>query len=176
MDIPVLSHRAGMIDGPSRAGELEGRGRRLPLPVLFDIPSLNFDDPNQMRGRSLTRGWEGVDPVIRRTGAEKEPIIGLHSATLEVLENIGMTDMDEAVLGSFKEVKLVIEGEERFTASLATRLAAAKRCADAGYRVGFHFDPIIISDGSPAEMKGYQDVVDRILNEIDAREFSRKAR
>jgi DNA repair photolyase len=37
----------------------------------------------------------------------------------------------------------VIESDEDGTASLDERLAAARRCQDAGYRVAFHFDPII---------------------------------
>lgn len=37
----------------------------------------------------------------------------------------------------------VIDGEEGVAASLEARLAAAERALDAGYRVAFHFDPII---------------------------------
>lgn len=37
----------------------------------------------------------------------------------------------------------IIESEERGAASLDRRIAAAVRCRDAGYRLAFHFDPII---------------------------------
>jgi spore photoproduct lyase len=37
----------------------------------------------------------------------------------------------------------VIDRDEHFTASLAERLDAARRCQEAGYRLGFHFDPMI---------------------------------
>ncbi len=33
--------------------------------------------------------------------------------------------------------------DEHGTASLSERLLAARRCQDAGYRLGFHFDPIV---------------------------------
>src|SRR5438309_6288266 len=37
----------------------------------------------------------------------------------------------------------VIDLDERGTASFDDRLVAARRCQDAGYRLGFHFDPMI---------------------------------
>jgi spore photoproduct lyase len=41
----------------------------------------------------------------------------------------------------------VINDNEYFTASLKERLDAAVKCAGAGYRVGFHFDPVIYFKG-----------------------------
>jgi spore photoproduct lyase len=41
----------------------------------------------------------------------------------------------------------VIDLDEHGTASLAERLRAARRCQDAGYRLGFHFDPMIEYSG-----------------------------
>ena len=40
-----------------------------------------------------------------------------------------------------------IEQVEHFTPSLTQRLAAAKQVAEAGYRIGFHFDPVVPFDG-----------------------------
>lgn len=37
----------------------------------------------------------------------------------------------------------IVETEEHGTASLADRLAAAKRCLDHGYQIAFHIDPVI---------------------------------
>ena len=39
-----------------------------------------------------------------------------------------------------------IEQVEHFTPSLTQRLAAAKQVAEAGYRIGFHFDPVVPFD------------------------------
>jgi len=41
----------------------------------------------------------------------------------------------------------VIDREEHHTASLQWRLTAMKRVQDAGYKIGIHFDPIMITDG-----------------------------
>lgn len=54
----------------------------------------------------------------------------------------------------------LIETEETGTASLAERFKAAKTAIDAGYSIGFHFDPIIYSENWEAE---YRQVVDEII-------------
>ncbi len=41
----------------------------------------------------------------------------------------------------------VIDENEFFTPSLSQRLDAALKCTEAGYRVGFHFDPVIYFEG-----------------------------
>ena len=59
----------------------------------------------------------------------------------------------------------VCEKDEAFTAPLDARIAAARRVVDAGYRVGFHFDPLIHFEGFEDE---YRDTVERIFREIPA--------
>ena len=48
----------------------------------------------------------------------------------------------------------VIDHDEHGTASLGARLAAARRCQDAGYRLGFHFDPIMEYPGWESDYAG----------------------
>ncbi|MFH0753926.1 MAG: hypothetical protein V2A70_05110 [Candidatus Omnitrophota bacterium] len=57
----------------------------------------------------------------------------------------------------------VIDREEHFTASLDRRLDAACRCAAHGYRVAFHFDPVIYSPGWEAD---YADVMARVFKVV----------
>lgn len=66
----------------------------------------------------------------------------------------------------------VIEGEERFTASLKNRFAAARKCVEAGYPVGFHFDPIILSGDSSDEMLDYMNVIDRMFDAVDSQNIA----
>ncbi len=51
------------------------------------------------------------------------------------------------VVGWSLNPQVVIDQEEHFSASLAERLDAARRCAAHGYRVAFHFDPVIFRPG-----------------------------
>ena len=59
----------------------------------------------------------------------------------------------------------VIEREEFYTASLSRRLVAAGRCAAAGYRTAFHFDPVFYYPGWQADYAG---VIDDIFRAVPA--------
>jgi spore photoproduct lyase len=63
----------------------------------------------------------------------------------------------------------VIGEEEHLSASLDARLSAAKRCAEAGFLIGFHFDPILYFSGWE---KAYDGLVDRMLTETDPRRIA----
>lgn len=57
----------------------------------------------------------------------------------------------------------IIDENEYFTASLNERLAAAAKCIAAGYRVGFHFDPVIYFYGWQKE---YGLLIENLFNKI----------
>jgi len=54
--------------------------------------------------------------------------------------------------------------EESRTATLTERLRAARRCADWGYYLAFHFDPMI---EHPGWRKGYGEILDRLFDTVD---------
>jgi spore photoproduct lyase len=58
----------------------------------------------------------------------------------------------------------VIDREEGATSSLAERLEAARRCQEWGYRLAFHFDPLL---ACPKWKEGYIEVVDRLFSAVD---------
>lgn len=58
----------------------------------------------------------------------------------------------------------MIEEEERGTVSLEERMEAAKRCQEAGYALGFHFDPMIDYEGWE---KGYEQLVGFLFRRVD---------
>ncbi|MBF0228880.1 MAG: DNA photolyase [Desulfamplus sp.] len=57
----------------------------------------------------------------------------------------------------------IIKSEERNTASLNARLKAAKKCEQWGYRLAFHFDPLVIYDGCESD---YKDVIKSLFENI----------
>lgn len=59
----------------------------------------------------------------------------------------------------------IADREERATASLSARLSAAAAVADAGYRVAFHFDPMI---ATPTWESEYQALVEQIFAVVPA--------
>jgi spore photoproduct lyase len=63
----------------------------------------------------------------------------------------------------------VIDRDEHGTASLRERLRAARRCQDAGYRLGFHFDPMIEYPGWESD---YEETVEQTLAAVDWRRIA----
>jgi spore photoproduct lyase len=57
----------------------------------------------------------------------------------------------------------IVDSEEKGTANLDSRIKAAKLCQDNGYKVGFHFDPIIIFPGWET---AYKELTDTIFNSL----------
>ena len=57
----------------------------------------------------------------------------------------------------------IVEQEEHKTARLKERLEAAGKASAAGYKVAFHFDPMI---NYPDWKKGYQELVEQILDAV----------
>ena len=64
---------------------------------------------------------------------------------------------------------LVVEREEHKTAPLAARLQAARRCLEAGYRIGLHFDPLL---HFPGWEEVYEPFVDEVFQAIDPRDVT----
>lgn len=63
----------------------------------------------------------------------------------------------------------IIENEEHLTASLEKRVNAARKVADKGVKVGFHFHPIVEYDGYLQE---YQEVYEMLQNKFHPKEVA----
>lgn len=63
----------------------------------------------------------------------------------------------------------IINKNEFFTADLSERLASAEKCAKRGYKIGFHFDPVIYFKGWERE---YNMVIDLLFSKIKPGEIA----
>ncbi len=77
---------------------------------------------------------------------------------------LGMESKGRVVVSWSMNPQKVIEEEEFLTASFDERLAAARRCQEAGYKLGFHFDPMVEYPGWEEDYRG---MVERIFSVID---------
>ncbi len=59
----------------------------------------------------------------------------------------------------------IMAREEIRTATLEERLQAARQCAEWGYKLAFHFDPIILHEGW---QEGYRQTIERLFAEVPA--------
>ena len=76
---------------------------------------------------------------------------------------------DRIVVSWSLNPQTLIDAEEHGTASLFERLQAARLCQDAGYRLGFHFDPMIEYPGWRRE---YEELVHQLFATVDWRRIS----
>jgi spore photoproduct lyase len=112
-----------------------------------------------------------LDPLIHLTenlipffAAQPSAVLELKTKTAHVdllkkIEHRGHT----IVAWSLNPSEVIAE-EEPGAATLEERLGAAKRCQRWGYRVAFHFDPLLVY---PGWQQGYQEVVDRLFSAVD---------
>jgi DNA repair photolyase len=63
----------------------------------------------------------------------------------------------------------VYRSSEHLTASPAARIAAARAVLDAGYRVAFHFDPLIAYPGAERD---YMQLIDQLLETVPPKQIS----
>lgn len=73
------------------------------------------------------------------------------------------------VVGWSMNPQRVIDLDEHGTASLDQRLRAARLCQEAGYRLGFHFDPMIEYPGWETD---YENMLEQIFTAVDWRGLS----
>ena len=62
----------------------------------------------------------------------------------------------------------IMQSQELRTATIKERLLAAGKAAELGYKLAFHFDPIILHDNWE---KGYEEIVQLLFNHVDNKDI-----
>ncbi|MBI3782606.1 MAG: radical SAM protein [Deltaproteobacteria bacterium] len=84
-----------------------------------------------------------------------------------VIDNLLRLDPKDRVVVSWSvNSAVMMREEEPGSASLDERLAAAAEVQAAGYKIGFHFDPLVAHDGWE---EAYRDTVTQIFRRLDTR-------
>ncbi len=113
--------------------------------------------------------------IDRLTGLSRRlvPFIGQYdNAVLElktksaVIENlISLDHRGKTVIAWSLNSPSIMKSQEIRSATLEERLSAAKQCAEWGYKLAFHFDPII---DHPGWEEGYTATIDRLFTVVPA--------
>lgn len=85
--------------------------------------------------------------------------------TTNINNLIGLKHNGKIVVAWSLNPQKIIDSEEHGSASLNARLEAAAKCVNAGYRVGFHFDPMINYSGWEDD---YRQTVEKIFEHVPA--------
>jgi len=110
--------------------------------------------------------WTGLSKIlVPKFAAQEHAVLELKTKTTAVDSLKGLDHQRKTIMAWSVNTERIIRSDERRTASLRERLKAAARCESWGYPLAFHFDPMVIYDGSPEE---YKSVIDQIFSFISA--------
>ncbi|MBN1823392.1 MAG: hypothetical protein JW803_03635 [Endomicrobiales bacterium] len=93
--------------------------------------------------------------------ADKKALLELKTKSANVENLLKLDHGGRTVVAWTLSPEEVAAAEEPGAAPLGERFAAAEKCRDAGYKVAFHFDPIIFYGGWDRD---YQEVVNRVFD------------
>ena len=128
---------------------------------LFDRPrigsgeftdSLVFDD--------LTHYSHALVPFFR---ARPHLQFEFKTKSTNIAELLKLGGSENIVVSWSVNAEKITQTAEHFTASLDARLQAACEVAKAGYRLGFHFDPVVIYEGYQAD---YAQTVEKMAEKL----------
>ncbi|MBF0111355.1 MAG: DNA photolyase [Desulfamplus sp.] len=111
----------------------------------------------------LVRKFADQARAISRSSNNNFSILELKTKTVNIDSLKDIDHNRKTVVAWSLNTPKVIKSEERGTASLSARLKAAKECERWGYRVAFHFDPIVIYEGCEED---YKEVIKSIFEGV----------
>lgn len=100
---------------------------------------------------------------------KKNLILELKTKTTSIANLLKYDNASNVVIAWSINPDTVIEQEEEGAAKVKERIEAARECMEKGYRLAFHFDPVILYDGWE---EGYKGIVDLIFRHVDARKIA----
>jgi spore photoproduct lyase len=125
---------------------------------LLRIGTGEFTDSLALDG--LTR----LSPRLIEYVSQKKQVVLELKTKSACIDNLRGLNHDGRVIVSWSlNAPAIMEKEELRTATLKQRLAAAMKCAEWGYKLAFHFDPII---EHPGWKEGYSATIDSLFSVI----------
>ncbi len=111
--------------------------------------------------------WTGLSrQLVSFFAQETNAVLELKTKT-NFIENLaGLDHNGRTIVAWSLNAEPVVHSEEPRAASLQERLDAARQCAEWGYRLAFHFDPLIEHENW---RKGYGEVIERLFATVASR-------
>ena len=101
--------------------------------------------------------------LCKKFANQNNAILELKTKTVNIESFETIDHKGKTIMAWSMNTPRVIHSEERGTASLTARLEAAKKCESWGYKLAFHFDPLVIYPGCEKE---YEEVVQQIFAHV----------
>ncbi len=111
--------------------------------------------------------WEPISLspkfLVEKFAAQNRAVLELKTKTVNVESLLDLDHRGKTILSWSVNTPGVIRTEELGTATLSARLKTAKKAAAKGYKLAFHFDPMVLYDGCEPE---YEKVVRSIFSHV----------
>ena len=111
--------------------------------------------------------WEKISLqpkfLVEKFAKQDNCILELKTKTTNIDSLLELDHNDKTIIAWSLNTPGIISSEEKGTTSLTARLEAAKRVESKGYKLAFHFDPMVIYPGCE---KQYQKVIHQIFKYV----------
>jgi len=111
--------------------------------------------------------WERLSDqpsfLVKKFAGQDNSILELKTKTVNIESLETIDHNNKTVIAWSLNTPRVIRSEERDTSSLKARFEAAGKVESWGYKLAFHFDPLVIYDGCEAE---YEAVINGIFDHV----------
>ncbi len=114
----------------------------------------------------LTGFSKTIVPFFAKMG---NAVLELKTKTDEINNLIGLEHGGRTVVAWSVNPENIIDTEELYSASLEKRIEASVKCQKNGYKIAFHFDPIILYEGWEED---YAEVIKIIFKEVNTKAIS----
>jgi len=101
--------------------------------------------------------------LVEYFSQKKQAVLELKTKSACVDNLKGLVHGGRTIVAWSLNAPIIIKKEEIRSANLSQRLEAAKKCAEWGYRLAFHFDPII---EHPGWREGYAETIVQLFSKI----------
>jgi spore photoproduct lyase len=106
------------------------------------------------------------EQLIPRIAASSHAILEIKTKTIQVDSLLEIRCKDHVIVSWSLNSKAIARREERGAPDIDARIGAARRVEDCGYKLAFHFDPIIHHEGWE---DGYGETIEELFKVIDPR-------
>lgn len=131
---------------------------------IFDSPRISRVGTGEYTDSLIWDYWTDLPQFLVREFSEQDrAVLELKTKTISV-DSLSSLDHNRKTIVSWSiNTPRIIASDEKKTSSLESRLEAAKKCAEWGYPLAFHFDPLIIYDGCEKE---YEDTINKLFKAV----------
>ncbi len=98
-----------------------------------------------------------TDYLLPFFNRQSNAVLELKTKSDQIANLLNHSDPTNIIVSWSLNPQVLIDLEEKGTPSLVRRLESARACLDKGYRIGFHFDPIIL-------IPGWEDAYRQVVN------------